>query len=164
MRRHTSWFENPLAELEDFLSAASTHLEGSSLELACRAVYHEISCLFEREIQQAAYNLGATAPSDPMLGDPEPTIGARLAKLIPPVEAGLGAKLNDLPGGGTIHEVRNIANNFKHLGGVADPGGAVPGGGIRLPAYHKVGTEAASTAIADAKDFFREFWMRIERD
>ncbi len=164
MLRHTSWFEKPLAELEEFIAAVSTHLEGSSLEIACRAVYHEISCLFEREIQQAAYNSGATAPSEPMLGDPETTTGARLAKLISMVEAAIGGKLEKLPGGCTIHEVRDIANNFKHLAGISDPGGAVPGGGIRLPSYHTVSVEAASAAVADARLFFRELWVRIERE
>jgi hypothetical protein len=164
LSRHPSWFEKPLGELEEFIAAASSQLEGRSREIACRAVYHEISCLFEREIQQAAYNSGATAPSDPMLGDPEPTIGVRLAKLIPMVEEAIGVKLDELPGGRTIREVRDIANNFKHLAGISDPGGPISGGGIRLPSYHTISVEAASAAVADTRLFFRELWIRIEKD
>ncbi len=159
MNRDPSWFENPLNDLEEFLTEASRNLNGGSLEIACRSIYHEISCLFEREIQQAAYNLGVTAPVDPMLGDPEPTLGAQLRNLIPPIQDAIGCRLEELPGGVTVREIRNIVNDLKHMGGIAEPGA-----GLRLPRWHRIGADAASSAINDSRSFFRELWSLVERD
>jgi len=144
------------------------------LDIAIRAVYHELMAAIEHELQRIAFvpwmeSRRATRPPLPAGPELSPEFEAWLKKevtdqrfwqLVAMIRQHYNVDPSQLERWSAIHRIRSVANDLKHRKGQVD----------RRPERHNVGSfenheltlEGARGAIADTELYFDTLWDATE--